>query len=718
MIVDAPHPTNGDVMLPDFRTGTEAGHSYGSTVFTGEPIRILLPSGCEDHPDYHHCYAELSTLPHSEFVQRFQTTMLEGVQGNLQAVGVDIQTIQDAELHLWVDPEKKGTQRRSIDASILPVIYEDEALRAAVEKAEMVALAKELVLLKIYGNEALGIERSQELLTYLAGCGEGELPEIALEIMEANPFDPLQDTLRWRMDSSHSLDDSEGPFYEVELNGGEPQGDGIIANGIQVFETEASRIMGQPIEVSPKPNIQMMDVLVDAYRKRSGSDGTPVVGYFAWKQRNSLSPAEAEYTAHAYKELYAGDSVAFDPREIEDIFVREDGMTVVRVRVQREDHQDGEPHFVDVDMVRRLHGEPMENMDLWEDFRAQRPDLYYKFIGKPHAVHNVNGISLRGQMINPLNSWATHKGLAAILSDSRMRAEFGIDELMHRMNFDERLRQALAVDTLQALQRDPDLDMDESLHQAAGRYIPWTRALIREAACPGEYGFNESQIDEIKTHREQYVVKQGSLVGHSGEGVHVGARLQLHELDLDVLKAMDVEKLAYALDFDPDSTASMLETVQGDLELEQLIRKALLNWTTRMRQNDYDGVDESERAAVLDNAWSHLVESTLRQRDAIVMERIPFNIVNAAFVRPKVKSDMGFDDGVVSVDDDDYELTVVESMVDLNPQLVDGHYALMISRVTAASQPKTNITGGYGGLAPVLPRSEAQRLLAAMMVTG
>jgi hypothetical protein len=73
---------------------------------------------------------------------------------------------------------------------------------------------------------------------------------------------------------------------------------------------------------------------------------------------------------------------------------------------------------------------------------------------------------------------------------------------------------------------------------------------------------------------------------------------------------------------------------------------------------------------------------------------------------------------VVSVDDDDYELTVVESMVDLNPQLVDGHYALMISRVTAASQPKTNITGGYGGLAPVLPRSEAQRLLAAMMVTG
>ncbi len=445
---------------------------------------------------------------------------------------------QDERLYLR---DLETGEKRPIAVSCLPFIIDDLAERQIVDMVTMAGLAKYSLLLSVYGlkKQFFEIEANIDLQKYLEEGPFGKYDEIILEIMSSNPLDPFLQPFHWRHNTySPLVPHLQSQCALIETNGGEPQGDVIIEAAIRFNERVLELLFDLPensLNFGPYPCDQTLNFM------KGRSQTLPNLGFMTWKaNRTSLSLEEANHSVQEWSNRYGGMAVTFDPREIEAITLK-DGRYTIHVLVDGKRFQ--------IDYVRRLFCEPMENVDLLHEFREKKPSIYYKFIGKYHGEHNPEGFNLASIFLNPLNSWSTDKKLDAILGNPDLRERFKVNELLEQVLAIPELVRVLNVPNkvLNPLRDDP-MDIStvpvtmevviEYLNQSIPAAYPLRRqknALYNNDSSP-QGCLSEEQIYKIQHNREKWVLKNGSLIGHSGENIYVGCDFDLHEVPTVILE--------------------------------------------------------------------------------------------------------------------------------------------------------------------------------------
>lgn len=612
------------------------------------------------------------------------TTRLKNQETRNQALEI-LDEVQQRSLHL---EEPESQRREPINVSLLPIVIPKEVEDGLTVYTEATNLVRAAVLLKMEENEPL-----RKFL-------EHGVDPLAVEIMRKNPFMPEKAQWRWRSDTStHQI---EGRTMHVENNGGEPQGDGIISDSQEVVARTMEIILeGKTPSFYAKPDEQMMKVMQARYRIATGEKGKPTIGYMAFRGRSSLSQAEANYTARKYKEN-GGESVAFDPRDIVDIVKRQgpNGNEYCVLYVE----QEGNIHKIE--LVRRLHGEPMENTDLWEEFKAysqnklcsdREETIWERFTGK-----------MSSQMINPLNSWATDKKLDVVMGNPQFLKHFGVwekvkeilenPELAYKMSLSSRVRSEGVKGLKEVLKKTvPEAYMLR--RQKDGLYPD-------DKDCRG-LCLSEEQIEAIKNDRYSWVIKRDSLGGHSGTAVHVGRAINLAELgyndylkltgeQLETITGMTRKEFKDAWEnnvIQQDSIVGRRHKKTNGGSLQFAIRETITQLSKKL--------SSEELGDLRDNAWKIVVENSLDRPDCLVQKAIDQSKVPVLlFPLPT---------GNPEVD----EKRQVEYSVmnwDLDPQSISiGRQTHPVIRIS--SKAKTNITGGYGGLGVAVSENQARKIL-------
>jgi len=488
---------------------------------------------------------------------------------------------------------------------------------------------------------------------------EKGLPEITIEIMRAALADPnaVQQMLtNYRLRFDTFSPSSGGKMQQLELNGGEPQADilctatyKLLRKMLEIYMRENNvpaedmRAILCHIEL---PIDQVATRLAQIYRKNRIAYGGQLpeqcnVGIFAFrdpdtgKNRNILSNTEAAQSVPYFEANQTVDKAQafclFDITGFREVH-----------------HESGAIHLLpilkdgtEVHMIRRLHGEPMENIDLWHKLRDARPEIYYKVIGLQHKIHNPDGHAIPTWMwMNPLNSWLTDKKLDALLSDPVMDERFGIRR---------QVKEVLAENGL------TDDDAEEAMAAVEG-YMPETLLVTTD------------RIEEL-SNRPEWVIKLGTLMGHSGEGVFVGTHMPVDELPEQMLVAALEALSQVGIDF--SEYASFAEIA-----------------------GSFDNGHAEQEEKIRDILWQQLVVYCATTGDAIAQRRAESQYTEAVMCHSKGSGDFRVEshEGI---------------RYDFNPQTFGDEGVHVILRVTQAEH-RTNVTGGVGGVGAIIQEDLAK----------
>ena len=579
-----------------------------------------------------------------------------------------LQDIWERRLHLR---NPQSGEKKPVNISLVPVIISpevEERIRLATAVTNLVRAAI-LLLMK----------ENKNLYRFLAA---GVHP-LALEIMEASDFSPSKAQWRWRGDTQTSIFAPDFLKW-IENNGGEPQGDGIISYAVQAMKKVLSicfNLEEDELRIAPYPEEQMIRVMMARYRILTGSTALPVIGYQAWKGRDSLSGVEAEYSASTYRSRFGGEGVAFSPHEIEDI-IKVDGERGTYYRLIVNTHQ-GER--VGIDIIRRLLGEPFENLEEWEKFKNRASQTLCS--DGEETIWERYLKMQQEQMINPLFSWPTDKKLDVIMGNPQALDYFGVWRKVEEILNDEDLCYRLS---LPRAVLDLGLAGIKSLVREA---IPRAYILRRkgeglypEAEDKDTLCLTEEEIEQIKQNPFRYVLKRYSLVGHSGTSVHLGGEVQFWEMELEDYLAL------------PDDSFFEL-TGMGKEEFRQDWERNSSALRTEIAKRVERGIITNPRE-LQRVVWSVLIDNSLKRYDCLVQERTPTYKTDAILYDPSER-----------------DFVALPLHYDLDPQSVGvGSYTWLVVRVSSFT--KTNISGGYGGLGVPISTELVKRLLQIAIEKG
>lgn len=487
------------------------------------------------------------------------------------------------------------SERFYLSASITPIVLPEIQEIRLREMAEVITTVKLAIVESATHN--------QDLFEFLL---QGVDP-IGREIMSAN-MGRLPDHLRTRFDTYTSLI-SINPLAPavLELNGGEPRSDlgssrmneiviGMLYNYLCIQADKLKNaglaapsaleiIQCFPATLLPIERVIERICLVYS-QQRAKFPTLPKkfnVGLLVFENPDNDAPlcpisSHEARRSSAYYEAYENvqRAVGFNPFDIvdfESVAEGEAGAVVPLVL-------DEKGKVVRIDFIRRLHGEPMENLEVWEKLRRERPQIYYPFTGVSHPEFNppeARRFIPLWRWMNPLNSLMTCKRLDAILTDVNLQERFCVKEELYNY----------------FVSRDPKIEVTECLDRVdaalilSGYYTPKTSALVSsksEGLYPGNNDLRGTltiaQIDHIRRNRNDYVVKIDPW-GFGGNGVVVGKNLELTELPSDI-----VERFQARID-------------RGDFDLE-----IASNFDT------------------LELFWSHLIDVVLERGGSIVQNYV------------------------------------------------------------------------------------------------
>lgn len=633
-------------------------------------------------------YRHIDTLPREENgdvgrlqerLTQFVATRLEEPKVRASVLGI-LQDAQDQSLHLQ---NPQTGQKTPIEVSLLPIVISNETEQKLETLTQVGNLVRSATLMKI--NE------DPDLQAFF----ESGVHPLTTEIMQANPYAPAKNQWRFRADTA--TDQTKGTMKAIENNGGEPQGDGIVSDSIRVVE----KVLGvcldipddQQVELSDYPDEQMMQVMVGRYQEVTGTQDLPTIGYFAWRGRSSLSQAEANYTAKRYREQYGKNSIQFDPTDIVDIKKKtSDAGKPYYVLVCETEGVDGESVQTEIDMVRRLHGEPMENIDLWQNFKDTsgqnicsdgEETIWDRFVTK-----------MGNQMINPLNSYATDKKLDVILGNPAYLEHFGIWDKVEEIAANEEISETLALtkQTREMVKNGSIKDFMAETFPLAHMVRRTEDGLYEGDTQANDLGLSSEQIADIQNNRNNWVLKRASLVGHSGTSVHVGSNPLLHELDFEdymILSERELEAVSGLTrrEFEGRWINGGLTQIEDPKAGEKDIRAKIIEQVAQL--------PDTEKEALQDSAWRALIENSLNTPDSLVQQAVAQTDVPTILFE-KIDGEM---------------IPVRRDMhCDIDPQSIGPtRYTYPVIRVTSAT--KTNITGGYGGLGVPISEDMARSML-------
>jgi|GEM_PF-2312953 len=586
----------------------------------------------------------------------------------------------------------------TIDISLVPIYVSQEKedqLRQTISD-----------LTHVKGAVVEAARSNQDLQEYLL---EG-LADISKEIHRAN-LSRLPQHLRLRYDT---FTDLGGDYVrQIELNGGEPQGDVIMTKVVEVardicelyFKNRgiSDKRIQQCFESLETPVNQCAKVAHAAYRHfRKKCPSLPEAGncgVFAFRDPitraplSSLSNAEANQSEQYYaRSDRFSRSLAFDPFDIIDFEEHTDNFGksfVVPIVESGTGNERTSIHF-----IRRLHGEPMENTEVWQTLKEKRPEIYYKFIGKEHEVHNPRGLTVPSELfMNPLNSLMTDKKLDAILTDERLIERFGICGA---------LKESLLQNQVASSKREAYSLAKEKLTRVQ-QVVSRTRALrgfdagLFESDNNRQGTLSDDEVSEIVANRAKYVVKLGTLTGHSGTGVFVGSHLDVSEVPIEALSDVSENEenriLGIALAAKPDiadrleSHYKQKQTLKSAAAYQQAI-KGLQETLQELNMREAD-------VALQDIYWKGLIQYALSSEQAIIQERADSQ------KGPVIVASTNGGKGLQVSEVKEYNL-------DLNPQAFFDEMSYIVIR--ASSLAKANITGGYGCLVPCFPAEVADKV--------
>lgn len=589
-----------------------------------------------------------------------------------------LRTAQARTLHL---EDQKTHIKTPIEVSLLPVVVSDETETKLDTFVQTSNLVRSAILMKM--------DEDPHLRAFM----EAGVDPITIEIMRANPYVPAKNQWRFRADTL--TDQETGTIKAIENNGGEPSGDGVISDTIRVVE----QVLGlsfndESLSLSGHHDIQMMEVLIARYQELTGNERMPTIGYFSWEGRSALTVAEARYTAKKYKEEYGTDSTQFDPRDIVDIkkVVSETGKLYYVIVCEKQDADGGEPVRTEIEIVRRLHGEPMENLDLWREFK----ETYGQQLCSDgeETIWDRFTKKLGEQMVNPLNSYSTDKKLDVILGNAAFLEHFGIWEKVAEIAADDSLSDTLSLtDETRTMVRDGRIRsfIAETFPQA---HMLRRRAdgLYKGAVQGNDLGLSDEQIEELKQNRRRWVLKRESLAGHSGKTVFIGEDPLLHELTFDDYMGLSDRELLTLTGLTKKEFAGRWQFGMGNpdgAEAEQRRLRAVI-------AHCFDQLPEEAKTALQDSAWSVLIDNSLTTPDSLIQEAVAQPDIPTIIFR--------------TIDGKDVPVTQLMHY-DLNPLSIGPTvHTHNVVRVTAS--PKTNILGGKGALGVPISESVARSIIA------
>ena len=480
-----------------------------------------------------------------------------------------------------------SSERFFLSASVTPIVLplvQEERLR---EMAHAISVTK-LAIVEQAGE-------NKDLLEFLLqGIGP-----IGREIMCAN-LGRLPDHLRTRFDTYTSLGSNYSPAPAVlELNGGEPRSDlgssrmneivvGLLLDYLRTRSLELQKSgLAAPTEreilkcfpATLLPIERVIERICEVYSKqREAAPQMPErfnVGLLVFENPSNDAPlcpisSHEARRSSAYYEAYENIDVAvgFNPFDIVGFESAPEGPAGAVVPIVRD--ETGNP--VRVDFIRRLHGEPMENLEVWEKLKSERPHIYFPFTGVSDPIHNpaeARRFIPTWRWMNPLNSLLTCKRLDAIVTDPALQDRFCV-------------RQAI-FEYLSS--RQGEWSVSECLANAesnlllSGHYTPWTRALQGDNQAglyPGDHDrrgtLTQEQIEHIKSNRSEYVVKLDPW-GFGGNGVMVGNNFEIADLPDDIFAELRacIDQGQFDDDFIPDSlnTNDMFWSQMVDVALQR-----------------------------------------------------------------------------------------------------------------------------------------------------
>ena len=563
-----------------------------------------------------------------------------------------------------------STERFFLSASVTPIVLplvQEERLR---EMAHSISVSKIAIV------EQAGENR--DLLEFLL---QGVNP-IGREIMCAN-LGLLPDHLRTRFDTYTSLASDYSPAPAVlELNGGEPRSDlgssrmneivvGLLYDYLRTRAAELSKI-GSPapsefeimrcFPAALLPIERVIERICQVYAaQRVIAPQLPDhfnVGLLVFENPVSDTPLcpisshEARRSSEYYQAYEMIDTaVGFNPFDIVAFEPAPEGPAGAVLPIVRDENGS----LVRVDFIRRLHGEPMENLEVWEKLKSERPHIYYPFTGVSDPIHNPveqrNFIPM-WRWMNPLNSLLTCKRLDAIVTDPELQDRFCV--------------RAAIFDYLQ--RRHPEWSVGDCVANAeadlllSAHYTPWTRVLqgadrggLYQGDSDSRGTLTQEQIAEIKAKRAEFVVKLDPW-GFGGNGVMVGNNFDIADLPDDIVA-----------------------------ELRQLVD-----------QGEFDSDFGQDSTSAADMFWSRMIEVALRRGGSIVQRFVspqPYPVTRLVTINGKSAVE------IQQIGDTD----VCVSCIGTEMQNILGR---------ASQGGRTNVTGNPGATRVTsIPREVAERVL-------
>jgi hypothetical protein len=584
-----------------------------------------------------------------------------------QALNV-LQDFQNESLYL----ENFQTKAKQlINVSLLPIVLSKKIEGNFKTLTQLSNLARSAVLMRL--------EEDEELRKFF----EAGVDPLAQEIMRANPYFPCKHQWRFRADTI--TDPVGGSIKVIENNGGEPHGDSVISAGVKVVENILGLCLGQSgIRIAPYPDEQMMQVMIRRYRAATGKKDYPILGYLIWKDRHALAEAEARYAARQYPGLYGKEAIQFDPLDILDIKKTATKKGQVYYTLICKPQVNGRRRLVEIEIMRRLHGEPMQNLDLWQKFRQTNgrqlcsdgeETIWQRFITK-----------LANQMVNPLTSYATDKKLDVILGNADFMQHFKIWEKMQDLAADRASADALSLTakTKSMVQNGTARQFLQAVHPEAHMLRRKADGLYKGHANERGLGLSDEQIASLQRNRTSWVIKRSSLLGHSGIGVHIGHALALHELDYEDYMQLPRDILQQLTG---QARTAFVTAWSSDPEAQKVMR-------TKIKDRVAD-LPEARRSRLEDEAWKVLITTSLDQPDCLVqkaanLHRTPTLLLHDDGGRPKLlESAMHFD---------------------LDPQSI-GPTIYTFPTIRVSSVAKTNVAAGYGAQGVAISETVATNLL-------
>ncbi|HUW21774.1 MAG TPA: hypothetical protein VMW41_03815 [Candidatus Bathyarchaeia archaeon] len=609
-----------------------------------------------------------------------------------------LRILQDyQERSLFLENPTTHQVTRRINVPLVPTIIPEESERGLGLNTQATNLVRAAILMKM--------SKDEDLRNFF----EAGVDQLTREIMRSQPFFPTKSQHRWRGDTYTDL--NSGASYWMENNGGEPQGDIIVSDALRTVE----EILGlclqlsedQRIKIAPHSDEQIMRIMITRYRLATSRKDYPIVGYLAWRERSSLSGLEANQTAQRYQGRYHQQALAFDPRDIVDIKEislpqREPYYLVICQSTESDE-------IIEVSIIRRLHGEAMENLDLWQNFKDDT-DQKLCSDGKETIWQRFLKLATQ-QVVNPFNSYSTDKKMDVMLGNQDYLDRFGVWETVSRILAHDQLSHDLSLS-----RAVKDMGV-EGIKNILERCIPQANMLRRQndGLYPGDESYrslclNDTEIDTIENNRQAWVLKRDSLAGHSGTSVHVGRSINLDELDYEDYIAMENDDLTtitgmsraeftdawhngvFRQDLITGRALTPGESGKSPAEIAQLvIRQGIAERSAR--------IETDQLESLYDRVWSILIENSLNRQNCLIQEVIELDNSTTTVM-------------FVEKPDGRHELQTVEVRFDLDPQSIGTVYTYPVIRISPPGSSKTNITGGYGGLGVPISRRMAGKILA------